>query len=80
LEYANKGRENIGGILKAVKDGFGTERDGKLYDRVNAVYQFRNKYIAHQGQATVSKDLAREQLGNWIQALAALYERSANVS
>ena len=80
LEYANRGREELGGILKAVKEAFATEADVKLLELSNSVYQFRNKYIAHQEHATVSKDLARAQLGNWIQALAALYDRGIRPS
>jgi len=80
LEYANKGREELGGILKVVKEAFATEADVKLLELLNSVYQFRNRYIAHQEHATVSKDLAREQLGNWIQTLTALYDRSVRPS
>jgi type III restriction enzyme len=80
LEYANKGKENFGGILKAVKDSFTTKADLEIGGTLNAVYQFRNKYIAHQEHATVSNDLAREQLMLWIRTLTALYARSPSGS
>ena len=76
LEYANKGREEFGGILKAVKTAFASEADARLLDLLTPVYLFRNKYIAHQEHATVTKDLAQEQLRRWVQVLTAIYQRN----
>lgn len=77
LEYAIKSTEVLGGVFSAIKLQFGSEHDKQLLDILGSAYQFRNKYIAHQEHATVSKDLAREQLTAWTAALRLLYEGSA---
>jgi type III restriction enzyme len=77
LEYAIKSKEVLGGVFSAIKVQFGSEHDKQLLEVLGSAYQFRNKYIAHQEHATVSKDLAREQLSAWTAALRLLYEGSA---
>ena len=74
LEYAIKSKEVLGGVLGAIKLQFGSEQDKQLLDLLASAYQFRNKYIAHQEQATVTKDLAHEQLTVWRTTLRMLYE------
>ena len=80
LEYAIKSQEVLGGVFSAIKLQFGSEQDKQLLEALSAAYQFRNKYIANQEHATVSKDLAREQLNAWTSALRLLYEGSASAT
>ena len=80
LEYAIKAKEELGGVLGAVKLRFGSDQDKELLELLGSVYQFRNKYIAHQEHGAVPKDLAREQLKTWIAALTLLYEHSVPVA
>jgi len=75
LEYALKGQEELGGVFKAIKVAFSTPQDQALLDLLRSVYHFRNKYIAHQEHAHVTKDLSREQLSVWIATLIGLYGR-----
>jgi type III restriction enzyme len=80
LEYAIKSKEVLGGVFSAIKLQFGSEHDKQLLDALGSAYQFRNKYIAHQEHATVSKDLAREQLTTWTTTLRLLYGESVAVA
>jgi len=80
LEYAIKATEVLGGVFSAIKRHFGSEDDKRLLESLVSAYQFRNKYIAHQEQTTVSKDLARVQLATWIAALRLLYEGRATTN
>ena len=80
LEYAIKSKEELGGVLRAVKLHFGSDQDKELLETLSSVHQFRNKYIAHQEHATVTKDLAREQLKTWTTTLTLLYSQSVPVA
>lgn len=80
LEYAIRSEETLGGVFNAIRLHFGSERDTQLLEVLTSAYQFRNKYIAHQEHATVTKDLAREQLTAWATALRLLYESSVPVT
>lgn len=76
LEYAIKPKEVLGGVFGVIKLHFGSDHDKQLLEVLGSAYQFRNKYIAHQEHATVSKDIAREQLSAWTTTLRLLYEGS----
>jgi type III restriction enzyme len=79
LEYGAQETDDIGGVLHAIKAQFGLERDKELLEVLRSSYQFRNKYIAHQEHASVSKDVAQVQLHDWIRLLFMLYySRQAN--
>jgi len=56
LEYAIKSKEILGGVFAAIMVHFGSNHEKQLLEVFGSAYQFRNKYIAHQEQATVSKD------------------------
>ncbi len=60
-------------IFVALNTAFGHSSGGSLYSVLNPVYIFRNKYIAHQEQDFVAKDLARGQLHDWIRLLVMLH-------
>lgn len=71
LEYAAQAKENLGGVFQAIRARF--RQHDALFEQVSSVYQFRNKYIAHQERSSVPKDLARDQLSLWIKTLAGLH-------
>ena len=73
LEYASQETDDIGGVLRAVKAAFSSDRDRELLGILRSVYQFRNKYIAHQEHASVSKEVAHDQLHDWVRLLFMLY-------
>ncbi len=59
-------------IFEALRKGFGGSSARDLLDVLQSVYNFRNKYIAHQEHDTISKELARQQLKQWIACLSLL--------
>ena len=44
-------------------------------DGHNAVKDFRNKYIAHAEEELTDKELAKKQLGLWLEVLARMHAR-----
>jgi type III restriction enzyme len=59
-------------IFEALRKAFTGATSKELFDVLQSVYNFRNKYIAHQEHDTISKELAREQLKQWISCLSLL--------
>ena len=59
-------------IFEALRKGFSGTSAQHLFDVLQGVYNFRNKYIAHQEFETISKELARQQLKQWIACLSLL--------
>ena len=61
-----------GGVFDAINEAFGAEADAKLLEYLAPMYEFRNKYIAHQEKQHVDKELARSQLREWSHVFVAL--------
>ena len=59
-------------IFEALRKGFSGTNAKDLFDVLQSVYNFRNKYIAHVEHDTISKELARQQLKQWIVCLSLL--------
>ena len=59
-------------IFEALRKGFSGTSAQDLFDVLQSVYNFRNKYIAHQEFETITKELARQQLKQWIACLSLL--------
>ena len=72
LDYALNDGRRLGGVLTALVDNFTFKGATELIETVRAVNDFRNKYVAHQEKELRDADLAREQFGMWVGALAKL--------
>ena len=59
-------------IFDALRKVFNGTNAQDLFDVLQSVYNFRNKYIAHQEYETITKELARQQLKQWIACLSLL--------
>ena len=75
LEYASKDAPAPDGLLNAVRTAFSELATTGIADVVQAQYDFRNEYIAHEKREPLrSAEAAREALGVWIDALLRLRE------
>jgi type III restriction enzyme len=59
-------------IFEALRRGFNGASAKDLFEVLQGVYNFRNKYIAHQEHDAITKELARQQLKQWIVCLSLL--------
>ncbi len=73
LEYAKSAKDQTGGIYKAIRENFSQFNSSQLGERVDQIRSFRNNYVAHQEKELTDPVLARTELKNWINGLAALY-------
>jgi type III restriction enzyme len=71
LDHAKNYRAEVGGVFAAVKTRFAPLSE--LLPAVDAVYRFRNTYIAHQDEELYDEEVAREELRTWVNGLAALH-------
>lgn len=58
-------------MFDALKKSFGDSEP--VLTVLIPVYTFRNKFIAHQDGESVSKEIATQQMPQWIQLLVLLY-------
>jgi type III restriction enzyme len=78
LDHAKNYRAQVGGVFAAVKTRFAPLSE--LLPAVDAVYRFRNTYIAHQDEELCDEEVAREELRTWVTGLAALYAAHGQVA
>ncbi|MFZ3071237.1 MAG: hypothetical protein WA110_08990, partial [Anaerolineaceae bacterium] len=77
LEYARLDPPfRVGGIFETIRQQFGRFNKSSLYERVEHIRNFRNKYVAHQsGESDLTDaEQARVELKNWISGLGAIYK------
>jgi type III restriction enzyme len=74
LEYARKTPPlAVDGIFSVVHQQFSRYNTSKLYDRLDHIREFRNKYVAHQHEEMkFSADEVKVELKNWISGLSAI--------
>ncbi len=70
LDIATRSESVDSPLFMALRVAFGN--DGRLLEILQPVYEFRNKFIAHQEHETISVALARAQLRQWLQLLVQL--------
>jgi type III restriction enzyme len=73
FDYAKQGGLNVGGVFASVEKNFNQFNKSNLAERVAAIRNFRNTYIAHQEKELTNAELAKNELGNWIGGLIALH-------
>jgi type III restriction enzyme len=69
LDYALNDTARFPGVLEAARNAFRFEGSRKLLAEIAAVYDFRNKYIAHQEVELSDPPLAAKELGRWVRLL-----------
>ena len=74
LEYARKDPPlHVNGIFTAVQQEFSRFNKSQLYERLDHIRDFRNKYVAHGHIDTkLTVEEAKVELKNWISGLSAL--------
>lgn len=72
FDFAVNDQSGLDGVFDAVRDAFKIPGAGKLLERISAVNEFRNTYIAHHEKDLTDKALAEEHLKGWVETLALL--------
>ena len=73
VEHPRDERAAYGGVFAAIRKGFKDLAATNFGVRLNAVKDFRNKYIAHAEEELTDKGLAKKQLGLWLEVLARMH-------
>lgn len=79
LEYALNDRARFTGVFEAIRSRFRFDGARRLLDRVASLYEFRNRYIAHQEAELVDEKLATGTLGEWIICIDSILDPSGSV-
>ena len=69
LEYARGAKKELGGVFAAVREGFGEASKTDLTEMIGRVYDFRNRFVAHQKEELTDAELTRHALAEWTTCL-----------
>jgi type III restriction enzyme len=72
LDFALNDKNQVDGVFKAIRESFRFTGSRKLLDRVTAVNDFRNTYVAHHEKDLTDKSMAQANLKQWVETLALL--------
>ena len=72
FDFALNDKNSIDGVFKAIRDSFRLPGSRKLLDRLSAVNEFRNTYVAHHEKELSDKALAERNLKHWVETLVLL--------
>jgi type III restriction enzyme len=72
FDFALNDRGKLEGVFKAVRESFRLPGSRKLLDRLTAVNEFRNTYVAHHEKELNDKALAGRNLKQWVETLPLL--------
>ena len=72
FDFALNNKSGLGGVFEAVRDSFRLPGSRKLLERLTAVNDFRNTYVAHQEKELNDKALAEHNLKHWVETLVLL--------
>jgi type III restriction enzyme len=72
LDLAVNDQPGVDGVFKAVREEFSIPGGANLLERITAVNEFRNTYVAHHEKVLNDKKEARDMLIYWIETLALL--------
>ncbi|MCK4961736.1 MAG: hypothetical protein KAS19_04585, partial [Anaerolineales bacterium] len=65
LDYVQTTRRKIGGIFEVVRTRFADVSQTDLYSVIDAIYSFRNEYVAHQDRELSDPELVKQALIQW---------------
>jgi len=77
LEYARmEPPMRVDGVFESIQTRFGRFNKSQLFERVEHIRNFRNKYVAHSTDEVELTDLelAKVELKNWATGLVAIYK------
>lgn len=72
LDFALNDKTGLDGVFKAIRENFRLSGSRKLLERLTAVNDFRNTYVAHHEKDLSDKALAERNLKHWVETLALL--------
>ena len=72
LEYADTPADHISGVFGAIRKSFRDLRGTPLQPLLGEVYDFRNKYVAHQDEELKDVGIARSALKKWTELVVQL--------
>ena len=72
MDFALNDSTKIDGVFKAITTAFRFEGSRALFDKVAAVNDFRNTYVAHGEKELRDGKLASQNLKSWVVALSAV--------
>ena len=71
-DYALTDDSNLDGVFIAIKKAFIMPGAKNILERIGAVNEFRNTYIAHHEKELTDRELAGQQLRMWVETLTLL--------
>ena len=69
LNYVRTTRRKVGGVFEVVRARFADVSQTDLFSVIDAIYSFRNEYIAHQDRELSDLELAKKALVQWASGL-----------
>ena len=69
LDYVRTTRRKIEGVFEVVRTRFADVSQTDLYSVIDAMYGFRNEYVAHQDRELSDPELAKQALIQWSNGL-----------
>lgn len=72
LDFALNDKIILDGVYKAIRDSFRFSGSRKILDRVTALNEFRNTYIAHHQKELNDRRVAERSLKDWVETLCVL--------
>lgn len=72
FDFALNDNSDLDGVFNAVRDAFNLPGGKKLLERITAVNDFRNTYVAHPDKELTDKELVEQNLKHWISTLVLL--------
>lgn len=69
LDYARSTRRKIGGVFEVIRTRFADLSQADLITVIDAIYGFRNEYVAHQDRELSDQELAKQALIQWANGL-----------
>ena len=66
-------RRKVGGIFELVRNRFADVSQTGLFSVIDAIYSFRNEYIAHQDRELSGLELAKQALIQWANGLRRIW-------
>jgi type III restriction enzyme len=72
MDYALNDKAKIGGVFDSLRQAFLFTGSRKVLEELTAVYNYRNKHIAHQESPISEAKPAGAAMGRWIKTLAML--------
>lgn len=72
FDFALNDKTGLDGVFQAIRESFRLPGSRKLLERLTAVNNFRNTYVAHHEKELNDKALAAQNLKHWVDTLTLL--------